>query len=606
MASIEFQNVTKKFGDNTVISSMNLTIEDGSFTVLVGPSGCGKTTLLRMIAGIGPQTSGRVLVGGRDVTDIEPGKRGVAMVFQNYAIYPTMTVRENISFGLKNIHMPKETIDKRVKEACSKVGMMEYLDRKPSTLSGGQRQRIALARAIVKNPEVFLMDEPLSNLDAKLRVQMRVELIELHKKLKTTFVYVTHDQVEAMSMADTIVLMDGGRIQQMASPSVMYKDPDNLFTARFIGSPSMNIRRMDDSTSFGFRPENASIGPEKEPNAWFTTTGTITAREMLGSETLYTIRDSAGNAGIRNPDGESEAAALSKSGKHLFRRIRPYLMIAPAVFGIVVFTVIPAIQMVVWSFYDINQLNPAKTRFIGFGNYTRIFQSADFTRALVNTGVYTFWTVVVIMALAILLAVWLGTKRDKLSKFTQAAIFLPYIVSMVSIGLIFLQLMSPNYGLFNTILDAVGLPKSQWTQSSKTAMMSVILVAVWKAIGYYTIIIGGALQAVPTELYEAAALDNSGKVRTLLKITIPIISPQLFFVLIIMTIGSFKVFETIQIMTGGGPNNATSSLVYYIYMQVFSKYDIGRAAAGGVVLLIIVGVLTFVYFRLLSRKVHYQ
>ncbi len=297
---------------------------------------------------------------------------------------------------------------------------------------------------------------------------------------------------------------------------------------------------------------------------------------------------------------------MSKSGKHLFRRIRPYLMIAPAVFGIVVFTVIPAIQMVVWSFYDINQLNPAKTRFIGFGNYTRIFQSADFTRALVNTGVYTFWTVVVIMALAILLAVWLGTKRDKLSKFTQAAIFLPYIVSMVSIGLIFLQLMSPNYGLFNTILDAVGLPKSQWTQSSKTAMMSVILVAVWKAIGYYTIIIGGALQAVPTELYEAAALDNSGKVRTLLKITIPIISPQLFFVLIIMTIGSFKVFETIQIMTGGGPNNATSSLVYYIYMQVFSKYDIGRAAAGGVVLLIIVGVLTFVYFRLLSRKVHYQ
>lgn len=322
MASIEFQNVTKKFGDNTVISSMNLTIEDGSFTVLVGPSGCGKTTLLRMIAGIGPQTSGRVLVGGRDVTDIEPGKRGVAMVFQNYAIYPTMTVRENISFGLKNIHMPKETIDKRVKEACSKVGMMEYLDRKPSTLSGGQRQRIALARAIVKNPEVFLMDEPLSNLDAKLRVQMRVELIELHKKLKTTFVYVTHDQVEAMSMADTIVLMDGGRIQQMASPSVMYKDPDNLFTARFIGSPSMNIRRMEDSTSFGFRPEHASIGPEKEPNAWFTTTGTITAREMLGSETLYTIRDSAGNAFVaKRPDDDFRAGTnvtVSVPEEHIY------------------------------------------------------------------------------------------------------------------------------------------------------------------------------------------------------------------------------------------------------------------------------------------------
>ena len=233
-----------------------------------------------------------------------------------------MTVRENICFGLKNIHMPKETIDKRVKEACSKVGMMEYLDRKPSTLSGGQRQRIALARAIVKNPEVFLMDEPLSNLDAKLRVQMRVELIELHKKLKTTFVYVTHDQVEAMSMADTIVLMDGGRIQQMASPSVMYKDPDNLFTARFIGSPSMNIRRMDDSTSFGFRPEHASIGPEKEPNAWFTTTGTITAREMLGSETLYTIRDSAGNALVaKRPDDDFRAGTnvtVSVPEEHIY------------------------------------------------------------------------------------------------------------------------------------------------------------------------------------------------------------------------------------------------------------------------------------------------
>ena len=203
MASIEFKNVTKQFDKTVVIKDLDLKIEDGSFTVLVGPSGCGKTTLLRMIAGIGPQTSGEVLVGDQDVTDIEPGKRGVAMVFQNYAIYPTMTVRDNIEFGLKNQKIPKEERERRVKEACEKVGMTEYLDRKPGTLSGGQRQRIALARAIVKNPSVFLMDEPLSNLDAKLRVQMRVELIELHKKLKTTFVYVTHDQVEAMSMADT-------------------------------------------------------------------------------------------------------------------------------------------------------------------------------------------------------------------------------------------------------------------------------------------------------------------------------------------------------------------------------------------------------------------
>lgn len=290
MASIEFKNVTKQFDKTVVIQDLNLKINDGSFTVLVGPSGCGKTTLLRMIAGIGPQTSGEVLVGDQDVTDIEPGKRGVAMVFQNYAIYPTMTVRDNIEFGLKNQKIPKEERTRRVKEACEKVGMTEYLDRKPGTLSGGQRQRIALARAIVKNPSVFLMDEPLSNLDAKLRVQMRVELIELHKKLKTTFVYVTHDQVEAMSMADTIVLMNQGKIQQMDSPSVMYKDPDNLFTARFIGSPAMNVKTFEDGACFGFRPEAGKMSKEAE-GGWYKMKGTIAAREMLGSETLYTVRN---------------------------------------------------------------------------------------------------------------------------------------------------------------------------------------------------------------------------------------------------------------------------------------------------------------------------
>lgn len=291
MASIEFKNVTKQFDKTVVIKDLDLKIEDGSFTVLVGPSGCGKTTLLRMIAGIGPQTSGEVLVGGRDVTDIEPGKRGVAMVFQNYAIYPTMTVRENIEFGLKNQKVPKEERQKRVKEACEKVGMTEYLDRKPSTLSGGQRQRIALARAIVKNPAVFLMDEPLSNLDAKLRVQMRVELIELHKKLKTTFVYVTHDQVEAMSMADTIILMNEGEIQQIASPSVMYKEPENLFTARFIGSPAMNVKFFEDGACFGFRPEAGILSGEQTDETGYWTKGVIVAREMLGSETLYTVRN---------------------------------------------------------------------------------------------------------------------------------------------------------------------------------------------------------------------------------------------------------------------------------------------------------------------------
>lgn len=294
MASIEFQNVSKSFGSTKVIENINLTIKDGSFTVLVGPSGCGKTTLLRMIAGIGPQTGGKVLIGDQDMTHVEPGDRKVAMVFQNYAIYPTMTVAENIEFGLKNNKIPKNERKKIVQEVAEKVGLEELLERKPSALSGGQRQRIALARAISKNPQVFLMDEPLSNLDAKLRAAMRVELIELHKKLKTTFVYVTHDQVEAMSMADTIILMDKGQIMQEASPEEIYRNPANLFAACFIGSPSMNIIELDDGTKVGFRPEAAILTKEATKEI-LCTAGQISTREMLGRETNYSIRSVYGH-----------------------------------------------------------------------------------------------------------------------------------------------------------------------------------------------------------------------------------------------------------------------------------------------------------------------
>ncbi|WP_054957948.1 ABC transporter ATP-binding protein [Paenibacillus dakarensis] len=290
MASIEFKNVTKSFGDSTVIKDLDLTIEDGKFTVLVGPSGCGKTTLLRMIAGLDPQTSGAVLIGGKDMSQVPPGQRGVALVFQNYALYPTMSVRENIEFALKNNKVSKEERSKLVESISATVGLSEYLERKPSTLSGGQRQRVALARAMVKKPSVFLMDEPLSNLDAKLRVHMRIELIELHKKLGSTFVYVTHDQVEAMSMADTIVLMNNGEIQQEASPERIYHEPNNLFTAQFVGVPPMNTAPLgNDGISFGFRPE-AAVLTRSGTDAWFQFKGVIMTREMLGSETIYQVK----------------------------------------------------------------------------------------------------------------------------------------------------------------------------------------------------------------------------------------------------------------------------------------------------------------------------
>ena len=306
MAEIVFEHVGKSFGDTKVIENLNLTIEDGKFTVLVGSSGCGKTTLLRMIAGIGPATYGRILMDGKDITHQPPEKRDIAMVFQNYAIYPTMSVRENIEFGLKNKKVPKPERDRRIAEYAEVVGMTPYLDRKPSDLSGGQRQRIALARAMVKKPSVFLMDEPLSNLDAKLRAAMRVELIELQRRLGTTFVYVTHDQIEAMSMADTIVLMEKGEIQQIGSPEEIYHEPANIFSAQFIGTPPMNIMDLGDGIRYGVRPESLRMNTERMEGMALYRKGHVVTREMLGAELQYKVRLSDGSTIMVKSENERD------------------------------------------------------------------------------------------------------------------------------------------------------------------------------------------------------------------------------------------------------------------------------------------------------------
>ncbi len=246
MAGLKFKNVFKVYqGGVTAVNDFNLNVEDKEFLVLVGPSGCGKTTTLRMIAGLEEITDGEVYIGTRLVNDVAPKDRDIAMVFQNYALYPHMSVYDNMAFGLKLRKTPKEEIKRRVNEAARILGIEHLLDRRPTALSGGQKQRVALGRAIVRDPQVFLLDEPLSNLDAKLRAQMRTELSKLHQRLQTTFVYVTHDQVEAMTMASRIVVMKDGFIQQVDSPQALYEKPCNLFVAGFIGSPQMNIIKAD-------------------------------------------------------------------------------------------------------------------------------------------------------------------------------------------------------------------------------------------------------------------------------------------------------------------------------------------------------------------------
>ena len=302
MGSISLKSVSKSFGETHVIPNIDLDIAEGEFVVFVGPSGCGKSTLLRLIAGLEDTTSGQVFIDGEDVTDAPPSKRGLSMVFQSYALYPHMTVYNNIAFPLKMASMDKAQIDAKVRGAAATLNLTEYLQRRPGQLSGGQRQRVAIGRAIVRNPRAFLFDEPLSNLDAALRVGMRLEISELHHELKTTMVYVTHDQVEAMTLADKIVVLNRGRIEQVGSPLELYRKPANKFVAGFIGSPKMNIfggapaanRKAD---SIGIRPEHIGISPER--GEW---AGTVGVAEHLGSDTFLHINAEAlGTLTVRAP-----------------------------------------------------------------------------------------------------------------------------------------------------------------------------------------------------------------------------------------------------------------------------------------------------------------
>ena len=320
MATVELNNVKKRFGTVEVIHGVSTTIKDGEFIVIVGPSGCGKSTLLRMVAGLESVSEGEISIGGKTVNDLEPMDRDIAMVFQNYALYPHMSVRENMGYGLKIAKIPKAKIEEKVNAAAKLLQLDEYLDRRPRDLSGGQRQRVAMGRAIVREPSVFLFDEPLSNLDAKLRVQMRLEIRDLQNRLGITALYVTHDQVEAMTMADRMIVMNAGRVEQIGTPLEVYETPQTLFAAQFIGSPSMNvfettiqnnILSIGDITvpvnteakgkvAAGMRPEHVIVDDNGPLSI------TVQMGEPLGANTLLHGR----------LDGTSDAFTISLPGVH--------------------------------------------------------------------------------------------------------------------------------------------------------------------------------------------------------------------------------------------------------------------------------------------------
>ena len=343
MSGVTLNKVIKRYGDVQVIHGVDLEIEDGEFCVFVGPSGCGKSTLLRMVAGLEETTEGSMQIGTRDVTRMDPSERGVAMVFQTYALYPHMTVKDNMGFGLKMNGHPKAEIEKKVAEATRILKLEEYLSRKPAALSGGQRQRVSIGRAIVRGPEVFLFDEPLSNLDAELRVEMRVEIARLHKEIGATMIYVTHDQVEAMTLADKIVVLRKGVIEQVGAPMDLYRDPDNKFVAGFIGSPAMNfvagtakgeavdapglgaqfdglITAVHDgrTLSVGARPEHITIDPSGK-------THTVELTESLGGVSFAYLASETGErivveerGDVRSAEGATVGIQIEASRIYLF------------------------------------------------------------------------------------------------------------------------------------------------------------------------------------------------------------------------------------------------------------------------------------------------
>ncbi|MDB4091585.1 sn-glycerol-3-phosphate ABC transporter ATP-binding protein UgpC [Planktomarina temperata] len=343
MSGVTLSNITKKYGEVQVIHGIDLEIKDGEFCVFVGPSGCGKSTLLRMVAGLEDTTGGAISIGARDVTREDPARRGVAMVFQTYALYPHMTVQENMGFGLRMNGYPKAEIAQKVAEASRILKLDDYLKRKPAALSGGQRQRVSIGRAIVRGPEVFLFDEPLSNLDAELRVEMRVEIARLHKEIGATMIYVTHDQVEAMTLADKIVVLRGGVVEQVGAPMDLYRDPDNKFVAGFIGSPAMNflsavvknglvnvpgletsvdlpvtLPAEGTAVEIGLRPEHLTLDPSG-------TTHRIEMTESLGGVSYAYLKGTSGEkivveerGEIRSTEGDTVGLILDAASARLF------------------------------------------------------------------------------------------------------------------------------------------------------------------------------------------------------------------------------------------------------------------------------------------------
>ncbi len=676
MSGITFDDVTKRFGETAAVENMTLEVIDGEFMVLLGPSGCGKSTALRMIAGLEEVTEGMLSIGNRVVNNIPPRERDIAMVFQSYALYPHMSVRKNIESPLvanKKTRLPAAERTERINDAAQILGLTEYLDRKPGELSGGQRQRVALARAIVRRPQAFLMDEPLSNLDAKLRTQTRLELVDLHRRLGTTFVYVTHDQVEAMTMADRIAIINDGHVQQVGRPQEVYDLPANLFVAQFIGSPPMNTiagtvevsgsqtsivtgaGTVEIGRSFGATDGTAVVlGVRPEHMGLAETTagrqqgsglqGTVENIEMLGHERHLLGRGRSGSHGgphrpadrttrnRRRGDPHDRSAtrpalrcdhhrppggrvhrhrggrrvtttverAPDRAPKRTSQKVREGILgwafMLPALAIFVGFFYYPLYRLINMALHRENRFGIGTAPYVGPSQIVDTLTGNDFLEGLLHSGLYMLYTVPLGLILGILLAVAANRKLHGIG--TYQTIFSSTVATSVAVAsVIFFTLVNPEVGYFKNVA---------WLSLSNpdTALFSVSLSSVWQNLGLTFIIVLAALQAVPQEVEEAAALDGYGPVRHFWRITVPLISPALLFLAVVLVVFALQAYAQVELLTNGGPGSATETLLYKIADPQGIR-PIGIRASMSLGLFVLTAVVAATQYGLLSRRVHY-
>lgn len=598
---ITLQNITKTYdkAKQPVLNDVNAEIQDGELFVIVGPSGCGKSTLLRMIAGIIPITSGKLAINGQIMNAVPPKDRKLSMVFQSYALYPFLDVAANVAFGLQARKMPAAEVERRINAALKMVNLTAYRDRKPRELSGGQRQRVALARAIASDAKVCLMDEPLSNLDAQLRVRMRTEIRELQRKLGLTLIYVTHDQTEAMTMADHVMVLNERHVQQIDTPLDIYNHPANHFVAEFFGTPQINLLPVVTKTARNLHvAEGFQIALNQPLNA-----GSYTIGIRPNQLNAVPVTDERGNGKVTNVETLGEMTIIEVQADKRNDKYYAWLFLGPSILALSVFVFYPMLRTLYLSFFLTNSLGEP-TVFVGLQNYLNLLTTKSYLASLQATGIYVVGVTVFTLIGGLLLAAAANQRVRGIELFRT--MFTSTMGVSVSVSAIFwLFMFNPSVGLLNKVAIWMHLPAINWLTEPHWAMVAIIMTSVWMHLGFTFLIFFGALQVVPKTLYDAADVAGTSRRYQFIHITLPMISPTLFFAAVITLISAFKSFGLIDLMTAGGPTNATNLLVYRIYRDAFVDGNYALASTESIILAIIIAAITVIQFKLLAKRVHY-